>query len=322
MSLVKSIAVMAAGSLILLGAAALAQSGGAPAQPENPGVQTLVLNELAYVSWIERSSVAALREGVIEKMELQIGMPVKKGGTIGMLHRDFARLTVAKAKLQADSIGPVEKAAAQEEVAASVCARNKRLNERKPGMVSAEDVAKNEGELKAASAMLKEAIENRGIARAEYDLANQTLEEHIIRAPFDGIVIKRMKEPGQSVRANDAVVEIGNLSHLAVDAYVPLEYAYRVKEDQVVEIQPRMGLAGTEPLPIEKKRFRGKITFVDPEIQPVAENAVRIRAEFENPAPFDLRPGLKVQMKIFVTTDTNAAANPLTVPPTRTARAQ
>ena len=45
-----------------------------------------------------------------------------------------------------------------------------------------------------------------------------------------------------------------------------------------------------EPLPIEKKRFRGKITFVDPQIQPVAETAVRIRAEFENPG--DLRPGL------------------------------
>ncbi len=54
----------------------------------------------------------------------------------------------------------------------------------------------------------------------------------------------------------------------------------------------------------------------------MAENAVRIRAEFENPAPYDLRPGLKVQMKIFVTTDANAAANPQADPPTRTARAQ
>ena len=315
-------AAIAAGSFILLGAVALAQSGGAAAQPGNPGVQVLVLTEQPYVTWIEKSSVAALREGVVEKMELQIGMPVKKGGTIGVLHREFARLTVAKAQLQADSIGPVEKAEAQEAVALSVCARNTRLNERKPGMVAAEEVAKNEGELKAATAMKKEAIENRGIAKAEYDLAKQSLDEHTITAPFDGIVIKRMKHPGESVRANEAVVELGNLTHLAVDAYVPLEYAYRVKEDQVVEIQPRLGLPG-EPLPVEKKRFRGKITFVDPEIQPVAENAVRIRAEFLNPAPYDLRPGLKVQMKIFITTDANAAANTKTDDtPTRTARAQ
>jgi RND family efflux transporter MFP subunit len=321
MSIVKPIAALAAGSLILLSAAALAQSGGSAARPENPGVQVLVLTELPYVTWIEKSSVAALREGVIEKMELQIGMPVKKNGTIGVLHRTFAELTVRKAQLQADSVGPAEKAEAQEEVAASVCARNKRLNERKPGMVSAEDVAKNEGELKAASAMKKEAIENRGIAKAEWELARQTLEEHTIRAPFDSIVIRRLKNPGESVRANEAVVELGNLTHLAVDAYVPLEYAYRVKEDQVVEIQPKLGIPGME-LPIEKKIFRGKITFVDPEIQPVAENAVRIRAEFENPAPYDLKPGLKVLMKIFVTADANAAADPQADQPTRTARAR
>ena len=55
----------------------------------------------------------------------------------------------------------------------------------------------------------------------------------------------------------------------------------------------------------------------------MAENAVRIRAEFENPAPYELKPGLKVQMRIFVTTPANAAANPpADLVPTRTARAQ
>jgi multidrug efflux pump subunit AcrA (membrane-fusion protein) len=72
-------------------------------------------------------------------------------------------------------------------------------------------------------------------------------------------------------------------------------------------------------MPIEKRRFRGKITFVDPQVQPVAETAVRIRAEFENPG--DLRPGLMVQMTIFITTDA-AAAGAETDAPTRTARSQ
>ncbi len=75
-----------------------------------------------------------------------------------------------------------------------------------------------------------------------------------------------MKNPGESVRANEAVVEMGNLNRLAADGYVPIEYAYRVKVGQVVEIQPRT--RSRIPLPVEKKRFRGKITFVDPEIQP------------------------------------------------------
>jgi len=304
----KPIAALAAGCLMLLSVAALAQSGGGAAPPANSAVQALVLDEPARIDWIEKSDVAALREGVIETMELQIGMPVEKGGTIGGLHKRIAELTVAKAALQAKSIAPAEKAKAQKKVAISVVARNKRLEDRKPGMVSAEEIAKAEGELEVAEAQLHEAVENQEIAQAELDLAERTKVEHTILAPFPGIIIKRMKNPGESVRASEAVVQLGNLSKLCANAYVPLAYAYRVKEGQVVEIQPRItGPRGGEPLPIEKKRFRGKIVFVDPQIQPVAETAVRIRAEFQNPN-FELRPGLEVQMTIYLTPDAAAAA--------------
>jgi RND family efflux transporter MFP subunit len=319
MSIPKPVAALAAGSLMLLSAAAIAQNGDAGPRADNAAVQALVLDELANLNWIQKSQVAALREGVIEKMELQIGMPVKKDGMIGVLHHKFAELTVRKNKLQADSVAPEEKGLAQKEVALSVCARNKRLNERKPGFVSAEDCAKADGELKVAEAMVKEARENRAIAGADLALAVQTLDEHTIRAPFDGIVIRRMKEPGETVRANEAVVEIGNLDKLCADAYVPLAYAYRVKEGQIVEIQPHLNGPRAQPLAIEKKRFRGKITFVDPEIQPVAETAVHIRAEFQNPAPWDLKPGLKAQMTIYLTTDA-AAVSPASAPATRTAQ--
>ena len=144
MTMPKSIAALAAGSVMFLGAVAGAQSGGgqAPADGQSQGVQALVLPDVAHLDWIEKSAVAALREGVVEKMELQIGMEAKAGNTIGILHRKFAELTVAKAQAQADSVGPLEKAEAQEEVAASVVARNRRLNERKPGMVSAATLAK------------------------------------------------------------------------------------------------------------------------------------------------------------------------------------
>jgi RND family efflux transporter MFP subunit len=317
MSVSKPIAAVAAGCL-LMSVAALAQSGGAAARPAEAGGQAIDLSELARIDWIERSDVACLREGVIQSMELQIGMPVKKDGTIGVLHHEFAELTVRKNKLQADSTAPSEKAEAQKEVAVSVVARNKRLNERKAGMVSAEDVAKAEGELKVAEAQVHEARENRDIADADLKLAIQTLKEHTIVAPFDGVIIKRMKNPGESVRANEAVVQLGNLYKLSANAYVPLDFAFRVKEGQVVEIQPRITQGKGEPLAIEKKRFRGKITFIDPQIQPVAETAVRIRAEFENPTG-ELRPGLMVQMTIFLNSDV-AAVGPDGAAPTQTAR--
>jgi multidrug efflux pump subunit AcrA (membrane-fusion protein) len=129
-----------------------------------------------------------------------------------------------------------------------------------------------------------------------------------------------MKNPGEGVRANEAVIQLGDLTRLSAEAYVPLEHALQVKEGQVVEIQPRLrtGRSG-EPMSIEKKRFRGKITFVDPQIQPVSEVAVRIRAEFENPG--ELRPGMMVQMTVYLTQDI-AAVPYERAAPTRTARAQ
>ena len=305
MSVSKPIAVMAA-SCLIMSVAALAQTGGGIQEAAQPAIQKIVLEEPARISWIEKSAVAALREGVIQSMELQIGMPVKRGGTIGVLHHEMAELTVTKNKLQAASIGPTEKARAQKDVALSVVARNTRLNQRKADMVSAEDVAKAEGELKVADAQVKEAGENRGIAEADLQLAIQTLKEHTIVAPFDGVIIKRMKHPGESVRANEAVVELGNLYKLCADTFVPLEFAFRVKEGQVVEIQPRIMQGKGPMLPVEKKRFRGKITFVDPQIQSVSETSVRIRAEFDNPTG-ELRPGSFAQMTIFLEPEVAAA---------------
>jgi RND family efflux transporter MFP subunit len=315
----KTIAAVGAGCLILFGAVGLAQTAREDRGPD-AGSQALVLEDSARVEWIVKSKVAALREGVIERMELEIGMPVKKNGVIGVLHHEIAELTVKKNALQARAIAPEEKARAQKEVAISVVARNTRLNDRQPGMVSAEDVAKAEGDLKVAEAQIKEAQENQGIAKAELELAKRTLDEHTILAPFDGIVLSRKKHPGESVRANEMVIELGDLSRLAADAYVPLEFAYRVKVGQIVEIQPRLRSSGRgEPLPIEKKRFRGKITFVDPTIQAEGETAQRIRAEFENPG--ELRPGLKVQMTIFLPQDV-AAAGPEAGAQARTGRSQ
>ena len=111
------------------------------------------------------------------------------------------------------------------------------------------------------------------------------------------------------------------LNRLCANAYVPLDFAFRVKEGQVVEIQPRITGGRGEPLPIEKKRFRGKITFIDPQIQPVAETAVRIRAEFDNPNG-DLRPGLKVQMTIFLDHRRRGGRRLRRPRPTQTARNQ
>jgi RND family efflux transporter MFP subunit len=271
--------------------------------------ETLVVED-ATVDWIERSNVAALREGVIERMELKNGMPVLKGNPIGYLHSEIAELGVRKAEVAAKSEGPKLKAKAQQELAITVVAVNKRLVLKGKDLVSYEEQRKAEAEVKVATAMIQEAEEKILLDEAELALARRALEEHTIRAPFDGVVIERIKSPGESVRANEAVVQLGNLNKLRAYAYIPVDYAYRVKEGQLVDLQPRLTpnrSAQAAQTPIEQKRFRGKIVFVDPQIQPVAESAVRIYAEFDN-KDHELRPGLKAVLTIYLNSEGGAAA--------------
>jgi len=158
MTAAKTAAAMAVGLLTTLSVASFAQNGQDQLATANPtaNATALVLDELATVDWIEKSDVAALREGVIEKMELRLGDPALVSKPIGYLHREAAELTVAKNKIQAESVGAIEKGKASLGVAVAIVAINKRLNDRKPGMVSAEDMAKAEGELKVADAQKKE----------------------------------------------------------------------------------------------------------------------------------------------------------------------
>ncbi|MFO0909644.1 MAG: efflux RND transporter periplasmic adaptor subunit [Isosphaeraceae bacterium] len=275
----------------------------APRSAADP--ETLVVDE-ATVDWIQKSNIAALREGVIDRMELQIGMPVERGKPIGYLKSELADLSVKKAQTAVDRVAPAAKSAAQKELAAAVVAINKRLNERIKGAVSYEEMKKAEAELKVAHAMTIEADELLKSDKVELELAKQALEEHTIRAPFDGIVIERMKHPGERVGQNEAVVQLGNLNVLRAYFYVPAAFAYRVKEGDLVDLQPK-SFGGGAPLAIESKKFRGKVTFVDPQIQPVAETAVRVYAEFDN-REHELRPGLKASVTVFLNTGGAAAA--------------
>jgi len=308
MLLPKKTAALTVGFIAVLSAVSIAQNPApADAEPSKSAADVLILSEDATLEWIEKADVAALREGTLKSMELQIGMQVAKGGEIGKLHDEIAALTTAKAAIAANAKASREKATAQKRLAEAVVARNQRLQSRGPDYVSKEEIEKAVAEVYVAEAMVGEANEKLLSDKAEYELAKRVLEEHTILAPFSGVVYERLKNPGESVRANEPVVRLGNLDKLRAWAYVPLDYVTRIKEGQEVEIQLRLQGSRNAPLAIEQKKFRGKITFVDPQVAPEVAAAVRIGAEFENKNR-ELRPGFKATMTIFLTPETAPAA--------------
>jgi RND family efflux transporter MFP subunit len=298
MPLPRKILALAAGAAFALSAAAISTTQAQ--QPSEARSSGDVIQDVdATVEWIEKSQVAPLIEGNLESVELEIGKTVEKNGQIGALYKKKAELSVKKAEVAAKSVGSLEKAEAQKDQAISVVARNERLLRKDPNYVPKEDIEKARAELRMAIAMITQAEEERALAQAELELAKNQLEEHLIRAPFSGVIIKWLKKPGESVSAREPVVEMGNLDRLRVFAYLPVEAATRVTEGMVVEFQPKISGARGGTHAIDGKKFRGKITFVDPQIQPINETAVRVYAEFNNPTR-ELRPGYKGTLTVYL----------------------
>ena len=247
----------------------------------------------------------ALREGVLKRLELREGMRVKKGGQIGQLHDEISRLSAAKAKIAAESKGNLERAKASQLLATSVIARD--MNLIRKNAIPTEEVEKHKAELLVADAEILRAQEEIKVNKAEYDLANRMVDEHIITAPFDGIIINVMKREQESVRGGEPVVTLGNPELYRVTTFIPVDFAYRVKVGQDVLVR---AFVADVDLPVEKIVYRGKVSFVDHEIQAVAESATRVYVDVPNVDGI-LRPGLQAEMTIRLTDPQANATNPV-----------
>jgi len=298
MSVASKLIAPAAVALLIFAASMIA-----PTHAQQPGAagnagETLLIDDATF-EFIQKSDISPLADGVLEKMELEIGKTVEEHGVIGSLYQKKAEIVVRKAQLAAKSTGEIEKGEAQREQAMSVVARNMNLISRNSTYVTKEDQEKAKADVMVTEAMIKVAKENRALAQAEYDLAKNTLDEHTIKAPFSGVVMKVLKHPGESVKANEPVVELGNLDRLRLFAFVPLETSFRLSVGTEVEFQLTIRGKRGGLMPIEKKKFRGAISFIDPQIQPQVETEVRIYADFNNDTR-ELKPGMKGTLTLFL----------------------
>lgn len=301
MHLIAKPAAMALGIVAALGAATLAQN---PTSPRTARAASQELVVGGTIDWIEKSDVSALREGVISQIEYREGMIVGEDKAIGKLHSESAELALKKGALIASNRGPLSKAKAQRQLAQADLARLENIRKRDPNFVSKAELEKAEAEVNVGAAAMQEAEENIKVAEADRDLAKRVVDEHTILAPFEGIVIKRLKHPGETVRANEAVVRMGKVDRLRFYGFLPIEQLARVRTGMVVDLRPTIEDA---ELPVEQKRFRGKISAIGTEVNGIGKTEVEVYAEVANNKELELRPGLKADMTIYL--------DPAAVPP-------
>jgi RND family efflux transporter MFP subunit len=209
-----------------------------------------------------QAKIGARAPGRIEVVNVEEGSKVTRNEVLAVLeHADLVasleamRATLARAKAEL----------AEQEVAitraATELARAEKLFARKS--ISDTDYDKARFEHQAAVARrdsLKAAIE---LASARVREAEQLKENMFIRAPFDGTVIKKDAEVGESIlpggmgdaSGRGSVVTIADLVHLEVDCDVKEDYIARVQVGQSAEV-------AVDAVP--SHRYQGRVRKVIP----------------------------------------------------------
>jgi RND family efflux transporter MFP subunit len=233
----------------------------------NVSVQTgrsadAVVVATGYLESRRQAKIGARAPGRIEVLNVEEGSHVKKGEVLAALeHADLdASLAANKAELERTGA-----ALAEQEV---VVNRTKREYDRavklQPSRTITEtelDIAKYDYE--GAVAKIKSLKASVSLAEARVREAEQLKENMFVRAPFDGTVISKDAEVGESIlpgglgegSGRGSVVTIADLNSLEVDCDVKEDYIGRVVAGRSAEV-------AVDAVP--SRRYKGTVRKVIP----------------------------------------------------------
>lgn len=222
-----------------------------------------VLNATGYVVAQRKASVASKASGRLEWLGVQEGSRVKKNEVIARLERQdmSAARDQAAASVRVARAG-VEQADAELREAQRALERSADLLRQSFVSASAHDVVV--GRMDKAQAARNGALANVRVAEANLRAADVAVEQTVIRAPFDAVVLTKNANVGDTITpfssaldTKGAVVTVADMSTLEVEADVSESNLGALKVGQPCEIE-------LDALPNE--RFRGYVNRTVPTV--------------------------------------------------------
>ena len=230
------------------------------------------------------SSLSPDFEGRLVSLSVDAGDRVKQGDILFKLDDELARLELAQAT------------AAEHEAEADLADARRRVVEVRKLV--------NEKTFPESEALSLEALVTRNQAilerrRAERAYAAATLERHVLKAPFSGVIAERGADLGERVDTDSRVLLLVAIDRLQLDLRVPQQYFQRVN--------PGTDLSLTlDALP--GQTIASRVSQVVPVSDPDARTFL-VRAQVDNPAS-RLTPGMSVRAVIRIGTDRQAEVVP------------
>jgi RND family efflux transporter MFP subunit len=144
-------------------------------------------------------------------------------------------------------------------------------------------VNKREFDAKAAAALVADKITSREkaleaeielkLAKVDVEIAQRKIDEKTIKSPMDGIVVRKLKEEGESVDRVEPMFEIVNIGQVYLQFYLERRIASNLTPGKEIEFW----LTGEA-----EKTWRAKVDFVSPGADS-ASGLFRTKLLFDNP---------------------------------------
>src|SRR5438034_2896027 len=136
-------------------------------------------------------------------------------------------------------------------------------------------------------------------ADANYDLLKTRLDRTVVRAPFAGVVGRRLVSIGTYVSNQTPLITLQSVNPQHASFQVPERYADRLRRGQLVSFQVA-ALPG--------RNFSGEVVFVDPVVE-LPARTILIKARVPNPE-HQLQAGMFIEARLA----TDIRPNALVVP--------
>jgi RND family efflux transporter MFP subunit len=240
-----------------------------------------LLSAKGYLKSRHQAAIGAKMPGRVAKMSVEEGSRVKKGDTIAELeHSDLdAMLESRKAQVRRAEAELVEAKAdhAQKERKANRYARLRNVNQTS---LEESELYTAASEMSAARVQALEASIT--LMKATVREAEETIQSMRIVAPFDGTVVKKEAEVGetimpggmgQSSSGRGAVVTLANLSLLEVETDIFENLMSRIDLDQPAEVAVSA---------VPDRRFHGRLRQIIP-MGDRSRGTVKVKVEILDP---------------------------------------
>ncbi len=215
-----------------------------------------------YLGSHRQAGIGARAAGLIDKVLFEEGVKVTKGQLLAELdHKDLdASLSASRASLARSKAAMAEQEITIEQTKGDLL-RNQKL--RKSRSISQAEYDQSRFAYKTALARLNSMTAEMELAQAQLQQAQQIRENMFIRAPFNGTIISKDAEVGESIMpgglggnsGRGSVATIADLDDLEIECDVQEDFIYRISNGQETEIS-------VDAVP--DKKYHGKVRMIIP----------------------------------------------------------